>query len=203
MIAKQYILNLSSPLNMIPWITKFGGMTIMAENGNGVKVPVAEEVTVPECFDTNHYKELIPDAEKKGIAYCEEVTPAVITSGVGAANNMRISQTLRLVVWINFPKSGFSTADIKAFYPIHRAILGTRVTSSQFEVYVRTHAVANMKILTHEQAKAVFARYQFESDLSALITWPYGLHVIEFELVGAVDPECLPTTSGGAEIPDC
>ena len=68
MISSEYANAIGDDILAIDWVERFGGMTCLAKNNDGVIVPVSEHIDVVKCFDTNHYKENIPDAQYKGLS---------------------------------------------------------------------------------------------------------------------------------------
>lgn len=193
MIAKQYANALANEILAIDWVERYGNLTHLVSNGS-VTVPVSEDVSSVECFDTDHYKELIPEASKKGIVYIEE---AGDVSMVRYQNLHRFSQKLRLVAWVNLPKAGFPSTSFDPIYPIVRLIrlkdLGVQG--------VKLLAIENINILKRETTiKNVFGKYNYQSDLFALCSWPYTVYAVEFTLVGSLNQSCLPSNAGGVEI---
>lgn len=194
MIAKQYANALAEDMLSIDWVERYGGLTQLVSNG-AVTVPVAEDVDPVECFDTQHYKELIPDNLKKGIVYIEEAGDAdMAQSGNGLH---KFSQKLRMVVWINLPKAGFASNSYAPIYPAVRLLTVRPLNVDGINLL----SVNNISVLQRETTiKSVFGRYNYQNDIFALSSWPYAVFAVEFTLSGSLNQKCLPVNAGGIEI---
>lgn len=197
MIANEFITHIEPLISSISWVDKFGAALTQIVERDDVRVPVVEAVAAEDCDDALHYKLLIPDGEKRGIVYFEETTAATMMPHTGGGL-YKFNQGLRCMAWINFPKSGFPSSAKSAFLPIHRAILS--VGQREMIPGVTIQAIQGIKDLTQIEAQNLFRRYKYQSDVSALTTWPYGLMALEFNLTGFINPRCLSEDTGGAEI---
>ena len=203
MIAGLFAETLRDKLMSIHWVDRYGGLTQLVMN-DIVKVPVSESENLNECFDNNHYKELIPEGSKEGIVYIEEVTDEDIKKGTHGLYSY--GQRLRLVAWINLKAAGYVEYDVKPFWSIYQTLLNEAAPVHLLEG-IKIQNITNVKRLKKDDViNNVFGRYKYQNDLYALCSYPFGVFAMEFDLIGLINPgvdsSCLPGTEGPAETPE-
>lgn len=195
MISSEYANAIGDDILAIDWVERFGGMTCLAKNNDGVIVPVSEHIDVVKCFDTNHYKENIPDAQYKGFVYLEEAGDSTTKDSVAGLKTY--IQPIRMIAWINYPKAGFANTSVLPFRPLMK--IAASVLVSIGDGISGSH-ISGLKVLTKDNVRRLFDRYNYGPDTHPLLSWPYGAFVMEYNLHGTINIDCLPENAGGPEI---
>jgi len=194
MIASEFANAIGDDILALEWVQRYGGLTCTIENKEGVMVPVAENVSPEECYDVKHYKTMIPHSDVKGLVYLEEASN--ITGDYGDYGMVDFDQKLRVLCWLNYPKNGFTHTVFTPFETVLRIILATRINTNGISI----KTISGLNIFSKEAARKMFQKYKYKVDDTALLNWPYGVFVAEFNMAGFANPECLEVNAGGPDI---
>jgi len=162
--------------------------------------PVSRYVSVADCFDNGMQRDLIPDEAYKSVAYWEQRGSSTITPGGPKGLQWNISQTLRLVVWLNFAKIGltdYDTTDELELYAIKQlhGLHGDINTALGYKFGFRVSGFETIQ----REPRTIFAPYSY-SDKEWAFSWPYGFFAVDFNVNVELAAGCIVAPTLGDEI---
>jgi len=151
--------------------------------------PVSCSLSDTECFETNKYKDLVPDDQKAGIAYLEQRSGAQYNITGPKQKVIEGRETIRLVCWLNYPKLGLS--DCKEETRFVLAALNALVGRHDFTVdgvkgminIIKGRVIAN-------DFREIFGRYSY-NDKQWAFFWPYAYFAIDLDCKVMISTDCL------------
>lgn len=187
----------------INFIERYGGIVqaVSRVRENGVDIfPVSRYVSVSDCFDNGRYRDLVPDDSYKSVAYWEQRGSSEITPIGPKGLLWRISQTMRLVCWLNLAKMGltdYDAVDQLELYAI-KAIHGQSGDVNTSLGYKFSYNVISFRTVPRE-AQAVFKPYSYQDQQQAYF-WPNGFFAVDFTIRAELAAGCIVEPELGAEI---
>jgi hypothetical protein len=193
--AMLYIIEpvLAPKIQALPFIERYGGIAHPMTHSFGTETlktfPVSMSLTGAQCFDQGKYANLVPDERYKSVSYLEGLTsPGQITFSDPKSHIATITQSIKLVVWLNMAKLGRTSqadvglmalaaiAAIQGNYPVNYA--GAR---GRLEV---NRATVRM------DRSGAFGGYSY-TDKQPLFMWPFGFFAVEFNTITQIPKGCL------------
>lgn len=180
-------------IQALPYIERYGGIAYpMTHNfgSDSIKTfPVSMSLTASQCFEQGKYANLVPDDRYKSVAYLEGLSsPAQIGFRDAKKGVARISQSAKLVVWLNLQKLGVTdqaTVGLMALAAVD-AIQATYAI-----IYAGAHGRMEVMNATIRLDKnSAFGSYSY-TDKQALFMWPYAFFAVEFQAVIELPRKCL------------
>ena len=184
---------LAPKIQALPFIERYGGIAHPMTHSFGTETlktfPVSMFLTGAQCFDQGKYANLVPDERYKSVSYLEGLTsPGQITFSDPKSHIATITQSIKLVVWLNMAKLGRTSqadvglmalaaiAAIQGNYPVNYA--GAR---GRLEV---NRATVRM------DRSGAFGGYSY-TDKQPLFMWPFGFFAVEFNTITQIPKGCL------------
>ena len=197
------IKDIQSDLEALSIVEQFGGLvtTLQVQVGDQDDIvtkryPVGCGVTAADCNNQSIYTSLVPDDSKASIVYFEEVTPMAFVdtfpSGAVQKNSQVWEGTVRMVVWTNAAKLGYTNATCRPTeHFISPLIYATQQTNRELTV----QPFENWRYsITFENMVAknldIFSQYDYD-ELKNFYLYPYDYCAMEFRVraVGCFSPD--------------
>lgn len=190
----------------IEWLEHYGGYTIPVdlESTNTEKrlitqtFPFSPDYAVEECTKDSQY--LVPNKNKLSIAYWEvladmEIVDSEMIPGDSAAH---FTQAMRLVVWFNFGKMGYTTPTMvkhSIFSELMQLLDGYKVknTADPLIKLIRLDVSASSK--SQSRGLDIFSQYSYLPTYRQLFKYPYDFFAIDFDFEWMIWKKCIPAVS--------
>lgn len=185
---------------LLPFVEAWGGLVIPINERQEIATGVFQTKTYPvscgtsyfDCFQKGYYQRLVPNSNKKSIAYFEERESMKFLKFEGAKNLlMNFSGVVRFVCWVNLKKLGIA-GDVCNFSG-----------SLALETMLKLQGKRSLIIADTEQGKIqltpvrqviknekIFAAYSY-SELQSLMMYPYDYFAVDFRVDMQINRACI------------
>lgn len=174
-------------LSNLAYIERYGGLVKIAKktifddehNKAGELVfPVSAVVNDPNCYENNTVYNLVPDSDKKGIAYIERSGDTVTSVPTLPAKYqlLEIREPLVLVVWLNLPLLGKDNDDIDVYVE---------------DIIKQLSLTKGIVIQTIKRDDTIFNKYTYSESQKGYLGYPYAVFAISFNYTYMVKAGCI------------
>lgn len=197
---------IKSSTDSMAWIDRKGGIVYNAkravETEDGIKeqrFPVSTGVLPVDCFESGTYLDLVPDSKYYSVSYFEQLTDVTTVPAPIARRHkmLNMSVSVRFFVWLNLNKIGINDPTLTADFKMQSLNRLDRTHTGTSEV--QNIQINNLQIESKDNTIKSMEQYTFDN-LQRLVTFPYDVFSIKFDLSWRTPVNCAEDVELGFEI---
>lgn len=189
------------------WIETYGKQAILARRSVGgvqKRYPVSCDM-LNACTDAldDHFNDLLPDTDKKGVAFWRLVSPITFIPAPGVSYNRNIklaTMVVDFIAWVNLGKAladsqeSFCNQPDKVMLDAYKFFDCKKGNIPVSNSYINNLKIKVASIQDFEGWRIAMAQYSIDN-LEALSMWPYTGFVIRLNISFMASSMCIPEFS--------